>query len=224
MIWASIAEKGGSGKTTFVTNLAVSLASQSKRVLALDFDPMGSLTRWGAHREGQDGYVDIKVLSASSYGPIELLENLDAAEFDDIVLDVPGSDNESLREALMVSDVAVMPCVPGGFDFTSYQHTLEVIEKAIELKADTPNPLRAVLYLNRVRPNSTVARLTRGHMSEHVDKVHLLESELGTLDDFVLAGQMGLGVEEYARTGRASKHTRQLMRELSTYLEEGATS
>ena len=223
MIWSSIAEKGGSGKTTFITNLAVAFAREESRVLMLDFDPMGSLTTWGGYRTDQDTEGSIQVLSAIGHTPMEVLEQLEMKDFDEVLLDVPGSDNESLRQALMLSDVAVMPCVPGGFDFTSYEHTLAVIEEAIDLKSNTPQPLRGLLFLNRVRPNSTVARRTRQHMREHIDRVHLLESELGTLDDFVLAGQMGLGVDEYDRKGTASKHTRALIRELITHVQERNT-
>lgn len=223
MIWSSIAEKGGSGKTTFITNLAVALAREESRVLMLDFDPMGALTRWGGFRADQDTEGSIQVLSAIGHAPVEVLEQLEMKDVDEVLLDVPGSDNESLRQALMVSDVAVMPCVPGGFDFTSYEHTLSVIEEAIDLKLDTAQPLHGLLFLNRVRPNSTVARRTRQHMREHIERVRLLERELGQLDDFALAAQMGLGVYEYDRKGSASKHTRALMRELITHVQERST-
>ena len=121
MIWASIAEKGGSGKTTVITNLAVYHAMQGKTVMALDFDPMGSLTRWGQTRVEQEEVLEgITVLNASEYEPVNVLENINLDEFDEILLDVPGADDGVLRQALVLADVSLMPLVPGGFDFTNY--------------------------------------------------------------------------------------------------------
>lgn len=218
MIWSSIAEKGGSGKTTFITNLAVQFALDGKRVLALDFDPMGSLSTWGSSRAMQDDATQgITVLSAASHVPSEVIARVNLDDFDELVLDVPGSDSEYLRQTLLLSDVCVMPSVPGGFDFTSYAHTLEVIEQAIEIKARQNEALVACLFLNRTRYNSTVARLTRQHIDTHLNQAHLLESELAWLDDFPLAGQMGYGVSEYAKRGTAAKQIRKLVEELSAH-------
>ena len=47
---ALLTQKGGTGKTTLAASLAVAAAIAGERVIALDLDPQGSLTRWGERR------------------------------------------------------------------------------------------------------------------------------------------------------------------------------
>ena len=47
---ALLTQKGGTGKTTLAASLAVAAATAGEKVIALDLDPQGSLTRWGERR------------------------------------------------------------------------------------------------------------------------------------------------------------------------------
>ncbi|MYE59941.1 MAG: ParA family protein, partial [Alphaproteobacteria bacterium] len=50
-IYAVISQKGGSGKTTMVVNLAVEAFLAGRRTLILDVDPQGSAATWGDLRD-----------------------------------------------------------------------------------------------------------------------------------------------------------------------------
>jgi chromosome partitioning protein len=85
-IIAIVNRKGGSGKTTTAFNLAGALAEQGLRVLALDLDPQGSLSRQGFGVE--PGAVTLsQILDRRGEGLSELLQPVNGLER---VLVVPG--------------------------------------------------------------------------------------------------------------------------------------
>ena len=54
MIVAVLGEKGGTGKTTFATNLAGMRAGAGRDVLIVDADRQGSASYWAEARERQE--------------------------------------------------------------------------------------------------------------------------------------------------------------------------
>ena len=58
---AVVNTKGGVGKTTLTTALAVRAAQESERVAVVDFDPQGSLANWWDRR----GRNTIRICSAT---------------------------------------------------------------------------------------------------------------------------------------------------------------
>src|SRR6516164_10917123 len=75
-IWSFVQQKGGSGKSTIATNLAVCGEEQGETVLIVDLDPQTSATLWHSARgtnkplvlDGQPDKLTQIIVSASNLG------------------------------------------------------------------------------------------------------------------------------------------------------------
>ncbi len=183
--------KGGSGKTTVATNLAVMRAAIGRDVLLIDADDQETATDFtvlrGERREEGAGYTGIKLS-----GPAVRTETLKLkAKYQDIVIDTGGRDTTSQRAALAVSDVLLVPFVPRSFDIWTIEKVAELVE---EMKAANPT-LRAYTFINRAD--------SRGSDNEDAAEVLgdsstlvLLPATLGQRKAFGNAAAEGLAVTE----------------------------
>ncbi len=127
--------KGGSGKTTVATNLAIIRAAQGRDVLLIDADDQETSTDFTALRnevlpEGA-GYTGIKLSGAAVRTDTLKLSK----KYDDIIIDTGGRDTTSQRAALSIADVILVPFVPRSFDVW----TLEKVSKLVaEMRSANP--------------------------------------------------------------------------------------
>jgi chromosome partitioning protein len=140
--------KGGSGKTTVATNLAVIRASHGSDVLLIDADDQETASDFTVLRdergEGSARYTSIKLTGAAVR--TQTLRLLD--KYQDIVIDTGGRDTSSQRAALSVAGILLVPFVPRSFDIW----TLEKLGALItEMQPANPT-LKAYTFLNRADP------------------------------------------------------------------------
>ncbi len=183
--------KGGSGKTTVATNLAVMRANTGRDVLLIDADDQETATDFTAlrteKREGGAGYTGIKLT-----GPAVRTETLKLREkYQDIVIDTGGRDTTSQRAALAISDVLLIPFVPRSFDIWTIEKVAELVE---EMKAANPT-LRAHTFINRAdsrgSDNEDAAEVLRDSKT-----LLLLPAVIGQRKAFGNAAAEGLSVTE----------------------------
>jgi len=136
--------KGGSGKSTIASNLAVIRSNLGKRVLLVDSDEQRSISDWAEHRESlgfPTVWTTISLLGASVR--TQLLKMI--KDYDDIIVDTGGRDTTSQRAALTVADIFLVPFQPRSLDVWTIGKVSSLIS---EIKAVNPN-LKSFSVLNR---------------------------------------------------------------------------
>ena len=149
MIVATLAEKGGVGKTTFAANLAGMRANCGRRVLVLDGDRQGAAHSWVQRRLATKlPAVACETRYGSSFS-IYATTSLISRPYDDFLVDLGQGDSEEMDAALGVADVALVPVRPSALDM----RTMGLIDVRVE-EARVHNPsLRGLVVLNQVSPN-----------------------------------------------------------------------
>lgn len=138
--------KGGTGKTTVATNLAVWLAGQGADVLLVDADEQESASDFTAWRDettdGHPGYTLVQLNGATVRRQVELLR----PKYDHIIIDTGGRDTASQRAALFVSDVYLIPFAPRSYEIWTLSKVLSLLG---EIQGTRDSTLRVYSFLNK---------------------------------------------------------------------------
>jgi len=182
--------KGGTGKTTLATNLAVCRALSGKNVLLLDADEQKSSMDWDNQRKVH--LAKLLVEECSGKQVHRRLENeIEDRWFDDIIVDTGGRDTTSQRAALVLCDVFLAPLRPRSMDIW----TLNAIKK-LEAEIREVNPkFRIVSVLNQCSPRSKDNQGAKTIIQE--ENIECLKVEIGLRKAFSDASAIGLGVIEH---------------------------
>lgn len=183
--------KGGSGKTTVATNLAVIRSGEGKDVLLIDADDQETSSDFTVLRneilEDGAGYTNIKLTGASVRTETLRLKD----KYQDIVIDTGGRDTASQRAALTVADVLLVPFVPRSFDIW----TIEKVSNLVS-EMQTVNPeLKAYMFINRADPRGQDNEETAEVLKE-TEVLNFIDTPLGARKAFSNAAAGGLGVTE----------------------------
>ena len=211
---AFLTQKGGAGKTTLAASLAVAAAGAGERVIALDFDPQGSLAKWSKRRESANAPNTVMVESCEVARLPRLgsaVDGLANAGFTLVVFDTPGADSGAVRMVAETADLCLLPARPTHLDLEA---------TAATFRAVTIAKRRAAFVLNQC-PSTYRSSRASDAAKELTQLGVLAEPMLSARIDFQDAIAAGLGVTEYAADGAAAQEIEALWSWVRTQLKKG---
>lgn len=182
--------KGGTGKTTLATNLAVLRSASGKKVLLVDADEQKSSSTWANQRYAtglETNWVNIQLFGKAVFLEIPKLKK----DYDDIIIDVGGRETRSLRAAVAVTDIFLIPFRPRSVDIWTLEDTVSLIA---EMLPGNPN-LRSYAIVNQADSRGVDNEETIGILKEFKE-FDTLEFTIGARKVFDKAMSDGKGIGE----------------------------
>lgn len=118
------ATKGGVGKTTLATAIAVKAASEGARVCMIDADQQLSLSRWWELRGMSD---NPKMLDVDA--SMEGIGLIAADGWDLVVIDTPPAIINTIEDAIASADLVVIPARPSVLDVMAVEQVTDLCDR-----------------------------------------------------------------------------------------------
>ena len=149
------AQKGGSGKTTLATNIAVEAERMGDGPVALiDTDPQGSLAEWSEERESRTPIL----AQCSTHKLAQKISEMREAGVGLMVIDTPPAIKAAIAQVIGASDLVVIPMRPSA-------HDLRAVGKTIDIAENLGKPF--VFVVNGAHPTARITMQAVLALSEH---------------------------------------------------------
>ena len=188
-VLAILSQKGGVGKTTLATCLAVVAEADGKSTAILDLDPQAPASCWGDVRESEA--PGVSSLQAVRLGPV--IAAARKAGTDLVLIDGAAVARDVAFQAAEQADLVLIPTKAAVFDTMSMTHTLDVVRQLAKPSA---------VVLTFVSPKGQ-------ETADAISAVNQLGAEvcpvtIGNRKAFFRAQSMGLAAQEYEPKGAAA--------------------
>lgn len=200
-VLAITSQKGGVGKTTLATALAVAADQDGQSVALFDLDPQASACFWSDRRRkelGERGLTptvrDIQIARLAHY-----LDAMRTAGADLVILDCPPVHRDIAHDAASAADLILIPTKPEIFDIRAMQQTVQAAQQ-IE------KPAAVVLtFCSPTGPEIEQAQeIVRKQGAE------LVPVQMHQRKAYGRAQMQGLTPQEYEPAGKAADEVRHL--------------
>jgi chromosome partitioning protein len=121
-----LSQKGGTGKSTIATHLAVCAELKGKSVALFDIDPQASSYKWSKRRRENT----LPVIAATAAELSGLIKKAKGQAADLILIDTPGHADAASLHALSHADLVLIPCRPSAADLDAIEDTIALVKRA----------------------------------------------------------------------------------------------
>lgn len=190
-------EKGGVGKSTITTNIAVELAHRKADVIIVDTNPQKTSFRWSERRTElleNKSFSYPRISCVYKDGNIKDLIKSFVVKYDVVLIDASGRDSQSLRTGLIVSDKFICPTRASQADLETIPHICNLIEMAKDFNKE----LVAKVVMSCVSTNPLIneAKQAEKLLNDFTQYLSLANSSIYERKVYRDALLQGLGVVE----------------------------
>ncbi len=204
---AFVTQKGGAGKSTIASSLAVTAHEAGERVFIIDLDPQQSLVKWSQTR----GEADVPVEAVSPKKLPNVLATLEKKGVTLCIIDTAGAETATTKAAMKAADLCIIPSRPNVFDIWASEQTRMSLR---ELKKEF------VFLLNQCPPAQQSARVEEG-MKALEAMGGLISPLVAARVDYQEAARYGYGVSEINPHGLAADEMRKLWSSIKKRMARG---
>lgn len=204
---AVVSQKGGVGKTTLATALAVEAGRDGRRAIVVDLDPQASASFWRDTREADD--PAITAVPAARLGHV--LAAAAEAAVDIAIVDTPPFSKDIAYEAAERADFVLIPTRPAVLDVMAMTKTLDLVK-------------------HYGKPHAVVLTFCPPSGREVDDTVKVIEAlgatlapvRIGQRVAYSRAQQSGRAAQELEEGGKAAREIKELYTYVCMNMDAGA--
>lgn len=214
-------EKGGAGKSTLASMLAIEAVKHGKKVLLVDGDAQSTSSNWIARRKALTDLEcpDVIKLDGDTFQSY-LAKHED--KYDEVIIDISGRDSKELRVALSFVDLALFPVPP---TLPSIETSKRIDELVGEYAKDNAHLQAALFVLWQVPTNAKAkeaALVDAVSFLQKIDNLEIADNYGCYRTAYQKAADVGISVSErlgdkYPKNPDASNEIRNLYFEILDY-------
>ena len=186
-------QKGGTGKTTLVVQLALAFIKyHNLKVAIIDTDPQGSLGKWFMIRSDNGlSETNLTFKTASLWGA-QYESKILKQDHDIVFIDTPPKIESDARPAIEAADLVLIPVAPSHVDFWATEGIIEIAKKAKR---------KVLIQINRANYRSKLISKTHEYINSI--KVKATDTLIGHRQIYVASMGEGKTVVEKQRKSKA---------------------
>ncbi len=200
-------QKGGVGKSTIASNLAVEL-SKNMHVHVVDLDMQKSISYFNSVRSTNQ----LSINYASSFDELKQIVNNNKHC---LIIDVGGFDSDLNRAAILAADFLLTPVSDSTIELVGLLSFKNIMQEVRKIRPE----LTASVLLNRVHVKTNTALNEINNFINENPEFSLMKSILRDRVEYKKAFEVGQSVTEFSNSGKAATEINNLINEIKKVIK-----